>query len=100
MIATLEATLLRALLEDPWDDIAPADDEALAAYLRTLWALVDYDYTDAGIEAYELTLAPGERFDTVARFRSFFERELDKRRQWLFSKAGNRVVLPQRRIVR
>lgn len=100
--ARLEAHLLRVLLEDPWGDVAPeGDDEAMANYCRTLWALTDFEYTDAGIEAYESTLVYGERFNSVARFRSYLDREINKRREWLSSKAPLApAFMQQRRIVR
>lgn len=102
MDARLEAHLLRTLLEEPWDDIAPdGDDDALQAYCRTLWALVEYNYTDEGIAEYESTLTQGERFSSVARFRSYLASEIEKKRTWLFRKSTPVAsVIKQRRVVR
>jgi len=99
MDARLEAHLLRTLLDEPWDDVAPDTDEELRAYCRTLWALLERSFSDEGIAEYEATVVPGERFADVARFRLYLEREIEKRRHWLFSRAGV-VTERRRRVVR
>lgn len=79
----IEASLLRVLLDEPWDEHRPIDPDAVARYKSTLIALLEYPFTDKGIDSYQETLNPDERFPSHGEARRYIDKQIFMRRKWL-----------------
>ena len=73
----VEAILIKAICEfDLPSDCPHAEDgyEPFKTYSNQLEMLSRLEFTDAGIEVYNIGLLPDERFDDLTRARAFIER--------------------------